>query len=123
MCIFESAEMYLETILILSEQKENVRAIDIVEYMDFSKPSVSRAVKLLKEGGYITLDDNRYITLTESGEAIGRSMYERHKLLTSFLVSLGVDEQTASNDACKIEHDISEESFEAIKNYFTGSKK
>ncbi len=111
----ESGEMYLETILLLSQQKANVRAIDICDHMGFSKPSVSRAVGLLKSGGYITVNSDGYITLTDVGAEVANKMYSRHRLLTAFLVSLGVSEDVATADACKIEHHISEESFEAIK--------
>ena len=110
----ESGEMYLETILILSDSKPSVRSIDICEYMGYSKPSVSRAVGLLKNGGYITVDGNGFITLTESGRHIAGKIYERHTVLTAFLTGLGVPEDTAAEDACKIEHDISDISFDAI---------
>lgn len=111
----ESGQMYLETILILSKKSTHVRSIDVCEYMGFSKPSVSRAVGLLKSGGYIQVDKDGYITLTESGRDMAQKIYDRHRVLTDFLISLGVDEETASADACKIEHHISDESFEAIK--------
>ena len=111
----ESGEMYLETILILSNSQPSVRSIDICEYMGYSKPSVSRAVGLLKKGGYITVDGGGFITLTESGKYIAGKIYERHTVLTGFLMSLGVPEVTAAEDACKIEHDISDTSFDAIK--------
>ena len=111
----ESGEMYLESILVLSESNPNVRSIDVCEYMGFSKPSVSRAINLLKNGGYVNMDKDGYLTLTDSGLAVARKIYDRHRLLTEFLVSLGVDEGIASADACKIEHHISDESFEAIK--------
>lgn len=116
MSIQESGEMYLETILILSRNDNKVRSIDICEYMGFSKPSVSRAVGLLKNGGYILVDSNGYITLTELGYELANKIYERHNILTRFLVSLGVSEEVASQDACKIEHILSDESVEAIKN-------
>ena len=112
----ESGEMYLETILILS-QRGAVRSLDVAEYMHFSKPSVSRAVSLLKNGGFIIVDKNGFIELTAAGRGVAESMYERHRLLTSLLTMLGVDEETAAEDACKIEHDISEKSFEAIKKH------
>lgn len=112
----ESGEMYLETILILS-QRGAVRSLDVAEYMHFSKPSVSRAVSLLKNGGFIVVDKNGFIELTDAGREVAESMYERHRLLTSLLTMLGVDEETAAEDACKIEHDISEKSFEAIKKH------
>ena len=111
----ESGEMYLESIYVLSKENASVRSIDVVEYMNYSKPSVSRAIGLLKNGGYITVDRDGHLLLTEIGLEIAEKIYERHKLLTSFLVSLGVSEEVASADACKIEHVISDESFEAIK--------
>ena len=113
----ESGEMYLETILILSKRSSAVRAIDVGEYMNFSKPSVSRAMGLLKSGGFITVDKDGFISLTASGRSIAEKIYERHTLLTAFLVKIGVDEKTAAEDACKIEHEISDISFEAIKNH------
>ncbi len=111
--------MYLETIFILNDEKGNVRSIDISEYMGFSKPSVSRAIGLLKSGGYISVDDVGYITLTDVGREVAVKMYARHKLLTDFLVKLGVSEDVASSDACKIEHHISDESFEALKSFIS----
>ena len=116
----ESGEMYLETILILSQKNKFVRSLDVAEYMGFSKPSVSRAVGLLKSGGYLTVDGDGHLSLTESGRAVAEKIYDRHILLTRFLVHLGVNEQTAMEDACKIEHDISDESFEAIKKHAAG---
>ena len=117
MQIQESGEMYLETILILSRERTHVRSIDICEHMGFSKPSVSRAVGLLKSGGYITVDKDGYILHTELGLELATKIYERHELLTSFLTSLGVSDEVASADACKIEHVISDESLEAIRKY------
>ena len=111
----ESGEMYLESIYVLSKKSNSVRAIDICEYMGFSKPSISRAIGLLKSGGYVVADKNGFLSLTESGVSIAKKVYERHTLLTDFLVSIGVDPVTASEDACRIEHHISDESFEAIK--------
>ena len=111
----ESGEMYLETILILTEKNPHVRSIDVCEYMGFSKPSVSRAIGLLKSGGYVEVDADGHLSLTPLGAEVAHKMYDRHKLLTNFLVSLGVSEDTASEDACKIEHHISDESFDAIK--------
>ena len=111
----ESGEMYLESILVLSESNPNVRSIDICEYMGFSKPSVSRAISLLKSGGYVNMDKDGYLTLTEEGRAVAQKIYDRHRFITEFLVSLGVSVETASADACKIEHHISDESFRAIK--------
>ena len=116
----ESGEMYLETILILSQKNKFVRSLDVAEYMGFSKPSVSRAVGLLKSGGYLTVDGDGHLSLTESGRAVAEKIYDRHILLTRFLVHLGVNEQTAMEDACKIEHDISDKSFEAIKKHAAG---
>ena len=113
----ESGEMYLETILILSRKSNTVRSIDISEYMGYSKPSVSRAVGLLKADGYISVNGGVYITLTESGRKIAEKIYERHNVLAEALKMLGVSETAAVADACKIEHDISDESFEAIKRH------
>ena len=115
MNIQESAEMYLETIQVLSEQLEHVRSIDICHKMNFSKPSVSRAMKNLKAEDYIDISDEGYITLKEKGFAIANKIYERHKVLTSFFVTLGVSPETAEKDACRIEHVISDETFEKIK--------
>ena len=113
----ESGQMYLETILILSKKSNSVRSIDISEYMSFSKPSVSRAVNLLKGGGYILISKEGYITLTALGREIAEKIYERHTILTKCLIALGVSEETAAEDACKIEHDISDETFSAIKRH------
>ena len=113
----ESGEMYLETILILTNQMSFVRSIDVVEYMGFSKPSVSRAVNLLKKGNYIEIDKEGHITLTESGREIAERVYDSHKLLTKLLISLGVDPEVAQKDACKMEHDISDQTFHAIKQH------
>ena len=115
MQLLESGEMYLETILILSEEGTPVRSIDISDRMGVSKPSVSRAMGRLKNDGYIETDRENRITLTGSGRAVAEKIYSRHRILTAFLVSLGVGEETASADACKIEHDISDETFEAIR--------
>ena len=119
MTLQESGEMYLETILVLSKKNPNVRSIDVVEYMGFSKPSVSRAIGLLKNGGYVVVDKDGYLSLTELGAEVANKMYDRHKLLSEFLVSLGVDEETATEDACKIEHHISDASFDAIKRHLS----
>ena len=118
----ESGEMYLESILVLSKKKDRVRSIDVVEYMGFSKPSVSRAIGLLRGGGYVNMDADGYLTLTEAGLEVASKIYERHSLLSSFLISLGVSEDTADADACKIEHHISDESFAAIKQYVDETK-
>ena len=115
MRIQESGEMYLETILRLSQKSGHVRAIDVGEEMGYSKPSVSRAMSLLKQGEYIVIDKDGAITLTDAGREIAEKIYARHTLLTNFLISLGVDEETASEDACKMEHSISDTSFDAIK--------
>ncbi len=117
MALQESGEMYLETILILSRQGGYVRSVDISEYMGYSKPSVSRAVGLLKAGNYIVIDDDGHITLTESGLKTAEKIMRRHELLTELLVSLGVDRQVAAADACKMEHVISDETYEAIHNH------
>ena len=116
MALQESGEMYLETIYVLSKHSKIVRSVDVGEYMGFSKPSVSRAVSLLKSGGYVLMDSvSGNLTLTEEGLRVAKKIYERHTVLSSFLISLGVDEKTATDDACKIEHDISDKSFKAIK--------
>ena len=122
MHIQESGEMYLETIHVLSKKNGSVRAIDISEYMGYSKPSVSRAMSILKGADYIEVDEHGYITLTATGLEIANKMYERHTLLTDFLVYLGVDREIATDDACKIEHHISEASFEAIKKFTESNK-
>ena len=114
----ESGEMYLETILILSQQKNFVRAIDVGEYMGFSKPSVSRALGLLKNGGFVSVGEGGGITLTETGREVAEKIYARHRYLTRFLTDLGVSGDTAAEDACRIEHVISDESFNAIKKHF-----
>lgn len=119
MKLHESGENYLETILILKNKFGYVRSIDIANEMGFSKPSVSRAVSVLKKNGYITSDPNGMILLTDTGQAVADEIYERHRVLTHFLTSLGVDETTAAEDACKIEHAISHESFEKLKQFIT----
>ena len=113
----ESGEMYLESIYVLSQKLNGVHSIDISEYMGYSKPSVSRAVGLLKKGGYIQIDEENHITLTESGLEVARKIYERHTLLTAMLMNLGVPEEIALRDACKMEHAISAESLEAIRRH------
>lgn len=115
--IYESKENYLETILILLNRNGSVRSVDIAAEMDFSKPSVSVAMKNLREDDCIKVDDGGYITLTERGREIAERVYERHLLFTSWLTSLGVPEDIAAEDACRIEHDLSAESFAAIKKY------
>ncbi len=113
----ESGEMYLETIYILSEQKRPVRSVDIGEYMGYSKPSVSRAVGLLRRGGYIEVDGSGFITLTDEGRRRAEKTYERHRVLTDAFCCLGVSEKVAAEDACRIEHVISDETFDAVKRY------
>ena len=120
MALQESGEMYLETILVLTEKMPAVRSVDISEHMGYSKPSVSRAVGLLKSGNYITIDDDGYITLTPAGKEIAEKILNRHTLLTRLLVRMGVSQETAAADACKMEHVISDETFEAIKNHVEG---
>ena len=122
MNIYESAENYLEAILSLHERHGLVRSIDIANELHFSKPSVSVAMKKLRESGYIEMDKDGFISLLPSGEEIARRIYERHKLLTQFLIQLGVSEKVAAADACKIEHDLSDESFEKIKAHALGKK-
>jgi Mn-dependent DtxR family transcriptional regulator len=117
MALQESGEMYLETILTLKKRGGLVRAIDVGEEMGYSKPSVSRAMGLLKQGGFIVVDKDGGISLTEDGASVAEKIYERHMLLTEFLVKIGVEPETASTDACKIEHVISDESFEALKKH------
>ncbi len=113
----ESGEMYLETIYVLSKKYKDVRAIDVGEYMGYSKPSVSRAVGLLKNGGYLTVDELGHLSLTGAGTEVAEKIYERHTLLTKYLTALGVDPEVAAEDACKMEHVISDESFQAIKSH------
>lgn len=117
MALQESGEMYLETILILSKKKGAVRSLDISEHMGYSKPSVSRAVGLLKSGGYIVVDGENHISLTDTGREVAEKIYNRHTILTRLLVSLGVSPETAAADACKMEHIISDETFEAMKKH------
>lgn len=117
MSIYESGQMYLETIYILSLSKSYIRAIDVGEHLGYSKPSVSRAMSILKKNGYVTVDTDGAISLTESGMEIAKTMYMRHTVLTKMLMQLGVDENTATEDACRMEHVISAESFEAIKRH------
>ncbi len=119
MRIQESGEMYLETILILSKEKKYVRSIDVCEYMGYSKPSISRAVSLLRNSGYVDMDDRGYLTLTDAGQAIAEKIYERHQVLSKVLRSLGVDDKAAAEDACRIEHVISDETFAAIKEHIS----
>lgn len=115
--LYESGENYLETILILLNRCGEVRSIDIVHEMELSKPSVSRAMGILKEGGFINIDDGGYITLTEAGREVAETIYERHRVLTDWLVGIGVDKKTAAEDACRMEHAISAESFDKLKKH------
>jgi len=115
MNLLESGEMYLETIYVLSKSNPEIHSVDVAEHMGYSKPSVSRAVGLLKKGGFILVDEMGHISLTAEGEAVAQKIFERHTVLTEFLVSIGVDRETAAEDACKIEHDISDETFNALK--------
>lgn len=117
MSVHESGEMYLEAILVLSKKNGFVRSIDVSEYLGYSKPSVSRAVGLLKSGGYLVMDEDSSLNLTETGREIAEKIYERHTFLTDLLTRLGVSQETAAEDACRLEHAISDESFNAIKNY------
>lgn len=119
MRIQESGEMYLESIYVLTKKNGSVRSIDIAEYMGYSKPSISRAMGLLKDGDFIKIAKDGSITLTRAGIAVAEKIYERHTLLSNLLIRLGVSEETASEDACKLEHAISDESFEAIKKFIT----
>ena len=115
MSLLESGENYLESILVLSQQQKEIHAIDIVNYLGYSKPSVSVMLKKLKEAGYIIINEESHIFLTEKGLNVANKIYNRHKLLKDFLLSIGVSEQTAEDDACKIEHDLSDETIEAIR--------
>ena len=118
----ESGEMYLETILVLSQRQRYVRSIDVADYMGYSKPSVSRAVSLLKQGEYITVDREGFLYLTEAGREVAEKIYERHTLLTELLISIGVDPETAEADACRVEHDISDETFSKLKEHLRRDK-
>ncbi len=122
MPLYESGQMYLETIHVLLQKNERVRAIDVGAQLGYSKPSVSRAMGILKKNEYIVVDEDGYITLTADGKKIAEQLYERHTLLSKMLMSLGVDEKTATEDACKMEHVISEKTFDAIKQYYIDYK-
>ena len=117
MHIQESGEMYLETIFVLSKERDTVRSVDVAEHLGYSKPSVSRAMGILKNGEYITMDAHGALTLTETGKEIAEKIYERHTFLTKFLMAIGVSEKVAAEDACKIEHVISDEAFNAMKSH------
>lgn len=123
MTVRESGEMYLEAILVLAKKSGYVHSIDVSEYLGYSKPSVSRAMGILREGGYILMEKDGAITLTDSGKKLAETIYERHTVLSELLIRLGVDERTATDDACRIEHVISDESFQAIKQYYYQHKK
>ena len=123
MTVRESGEMYLEAILVLAKKSGYVRSIDVSEYLGYSKPSVSRAMGILREGGYILMEKDGAITLSDSGKKLAETIYERHTVLSELLIRLGVDEKTATDDACRIEHVISDESFQAIKQYYYQHKK
>ena len=117
MKLLESGQMYLETIYVLSKEKSAVHSIDVSEHMGYSKPSVSRAIGILKNGGYVEMAEDGALTLTEAGLSVAEKIYERHTILTEFLVRLGVDRETAAEDACKMEHDISDVSLRALKTF------
>ena len=114
MALKESGEMYLETILILSKQKDIVRSVDVAEYMNFSKPSVSRAVGILKSNGYVIMADNGNLSLTDKGLNVAEKIFARHRIITALLTNLGVEESVAAADACRMEHVVSDETFEAL---------
>ena len=120
MALHESAEMYLETIYVLSQQSSTVRSVDVAEHMGYSKPSVSRAVHILREDGYIEMDPDGFISLTETGKAVAEKIFERHTVIAGMLMRLGVDPKTAAEDACRMEHAISDISFQAIKRHIDG---
>ena len=115
MALHQSGEDYLEAILALRQQKGTVRSIDVVQYLGYSKPSISRAMSILRSSGYITMEKDGRLELTQAGEAVAQSIYERHRFLTQWLIRLGVSPEVAAEDACKIEHDISEETFARLK--------
>lgn len=122
MALHESGEDYLEAILVLKEEKGNVHSIDVAQHLGYSKPSVSRAMSILRGGGYITMEKDGRLELTQAGERVAREIYERHRLLTEWLVRLGVPPDTAAEDACRIEHDISAETFQCLKQHAEGGK-
>ena len=122
MALQESGEMYLEAIYVLSQKSPAVHSVDVAEYLGYSKPSVSRAVGILKKDGYILVDKDGFITLTESGRAVAEKIFARHTLISNLLIRLGVSPEVAADDACKIEHAISDESFEALKRHMEGEK-
>ncbi len=118
MALHESGQMYLEAIYVLLQKNEKIRAIDVGAYLGYTKPSVSRAIGILKKGGFISVDSDGYITLLDSGKQVAENLYERHTVLSNMLMALGVDEETATEDACRIEHVISDKSFNAVKKAF-----
>jgi len=118
MALHESGQMYLEAIYVLLQQNEKIRSIDVGAYLGYTKPSVSRAVGLLKKSGHITVDGDGYIKMTPKGEQFSEQLYERHTVLTNMLMALGIDEKTAAEDACRIEHVISDKSFAAVKQHY-----
>ncbi|MBE6994463.1 MAG: metal-dependent transcriptional regulator [Ruminococcaceae bacterium] len=122
MKIHESAENYLEAILMLKEEKGKIRSVDIARHLEFTKPSISRAINLLKNNGYVTVDKEGWVELTDRGMAIAEKMYERHTFLSEWLMALGVDPETAVDDACRIEHDLSDDTFEKIKAFIQSSE-
>ena len=122
MALYESGQMYLEAIYVLLQKNERIRAIDVGAYLGYTKPSVSRAIGLLKQSEYILVDDKGYITMTPKGKQFSEQLYERHTVLTNMLVALGVDEKTAQEDACRIEHVISERTFAAVKEHYLNYK-
>ena len=123
MALYESGQMYLETIYVLQKKLDSVHSIDVAEHLGYSKPSVSRAVGILKKDGFILVDADGSITLTEAGNRLAEEMYDRHTTLSKMLMALGVDEETAGEDACRIEHVISDASFAAIKKYLSEKAK
>lgn len=123
MALHESGQMYLETIHVLLQNNDKIRAIDVGTHLGYSKPSVSRAIGILKNGGYITVDNEGYISMTPAGKEVADKLYDRHTVIAKMLMSLGVDEETATEDACRIEHVISDKSFEAVKKHYFDYKK
>lgn len=123
MALHESGQMYLETIYILLQKQSKVRAIDVGTYLGYTKPSVSRAIGILKKGEYITVDNDGYISLTPLGKEIAEKLYERHTVLSNMLIALGIDKETATEDACRIEHVISDKSFDVVKKHYFDFKK
>lgn len=118
MTLKESGQMYLEAIYVLLQKNQKIRSIDVGAYLGYSKPSVSRAIGILKKGGYITVDELGYITLKDLGKELAEQMYERHTVISNMLIALGVDIETATEDACRIEHVISDKSFDAVKKHY-----